>query len=73
MSAVSSDNLELRALMQRERIHRTALELMGKVDEAKEQLSLEHNVRQHFGMASLIAGAFTFLAGYAIASALTRR
>jgi uncharacterized membrane protein len=73
MSAVSSDSLELRALMQRERIHRTALELIGKVDEAKAQLSLEHIVRQHFGIASLIAGAVTFLSGYAIGSAFRRR
>jgi hypothetical protein len=69
----SSDTLELRALMQRDRIHRTALQLMDKVDEAKEQLSLAHNVREHFGIASLVAGGMTFLAGYAIASALLRR
>jgi hypothetical protein len=73
MTATSSDSLELRALMQRERIHRTAVELMGKVDEAKEQLSLQHNVRAHFGIASLIAGTITFLSGYAIGSALKGR
>jgi hypothetical protein len=73
MTTTSADSLELRALMQRDRIHRTALELIGKVDEAKEQLSLSHNVREHFGVASLFAACVTFLSGYAIASALRRR
>lgn len=73
MNAVSSDTLELRALLQRDRIHRTAVELIGKVDEAKEQLSLAHNVREHFGIVSSLAAVLTFLSGYAIGSVLTRR
>lgn len=72
MSAMSSDSLELRALMQRDRIHRTAVELIGKVDQAKEQLNLEHQVRAHFGIASLMAGAITFLTGYTLGSVLGR-
>jgi hypothetical protein len=66
MSAASPEKLELQALQQRDRLHRTALELIHKVDEAKEQLSLSHNVRKHFGAAAVIASAAAFLAGYAI-------
>jgi hypothetical protein len=73
MSAAKSDSLELRALMQRDRIHRTALELRGKVDEAKERLSPAHNVREHFGAAVSIASVLTFLSGYALGTAFMRR
>ena len=73
MSSATSNSLELRALMQRERIHRTALELMGKVDEAKEQLSPAHYIRAHFGVATLIASAMTFLSGCALGKCFTRR
>jgi hypothetical protein len=72
-NALSPDSLELRALMQRDRIHRTALELFGKVDEAREQLSLTHNVREHFGIVSFGAAAFSLLSGYVIGAVLTRR
>ena len=73
MNAVPSDSLELRALLQRDRIHRTAVELFGKVDEAKEQFSLAHNVRAHFGIVSSLAAVLTFLSGYAMGWVLTRR
>ena len=72
MTPTSSDSLELRALVQRDRIHRTAVELMGKVDEAKEQLGISHNVREHFGITSLLAATLAFLSGYAIGSAFAR-
>ena len=36
----SPERLEIRALQQRERIHRTALELISKVDDAKQRLTL---------------------------------
>ncbi len=73
MTPTSSDSLELRALVQRDRIHRTAVELMGKVDEAKEQLGVSYNVREHFGIASLLAATLAFLSGYAVGSAFTRQ
>ncbi len=72
MNATSADALELRALMQRDRIHRTAHELMGKVDQAREQLSLPHMIREHFGAAALVAGATTLVAGYVAASFFRR-
>ena len=66
MNAAMSDDLQIQALRQRDRIHQTALELIGKVDQAKEQLNLSHNVRAHFGATALLASAITFLAGYLV-------
>ena len=65
--------LEQRAVAQRERIHRTALELISKVDHARQQLSLEHQVRQHSGLASLIGCSLSIVAGYWLGSAFERR
>ena len=60
----SPEVLEQQAAEQRNRIHHTALELISKVDEAKQQLSLEHNVRKYFFAVSLIACSLAFLSGY---------
>jgi hypothetical protein len=65
--------LEIRALQQRERIHRTALELISKVDDAKQRLTLSYNVRAHFAVTSLIAVSVAFLCGYAVAGVFTER
>lgn len=69
----SPESLEHRAVEQRERLHRTALELISKVDHARQQLSLEHNVRQHFGLASLIGCSLSVVAGYWFGSVFARR
>lgn len=66
-ASASPERLEVQAHEQRERIHRTALELISKVDDAKQRLTLSHNVRRHFGITSTIAIAFCFLCGYAVA------
>lgn len=60
----SPEFLEQQAAEQRGRIHHTALELMSKVDDAKQRLSLEHNVRKYFLAVSLIACSVAFLTGY---------
>jgi hypothetical protein len=57
----SPERLEIRALQQRERIHRTALELISKVDDAKQRLTLSYKVRAHFAVTSLIAVSLSFL------------
>lgn len=66
MSAVPSspESLEQRAREQRQQIHRTALELVSKVEEAREKLTLSHNVRKHFLVSSLITAAVSLVAGY---------
>jgi hypothetical protein len=74
MSAPSSspEALQLRALQQRERIHRTALELISKVKQTKEELTPSHAVRRHFGAASLIASILSLILGYTIGNTFTR-
>ena len=37
---------------------------MSKVDDAKQRLSVEHNVRKYFLAVSLIACSVAFLTGY---------
>jgi hypothetical protein len=69
----SPERLEIRALQQRERIHRTALELISKVDDAKQRLTLSYNVRAHFAVTSLVAVSVSFLCGYAVAGMFTER
>jgi hypothetical protein len=69
----SPERLEIRALQQRERIHRTALELISKVDDAKQRLTLSYNVRAHFAVTSLITVSVSFLCGYAVAGMFTER
>jgi hypothetical protein len=69
----SPERLEIRALQQRERIHRTALELISKVDDAKQRLTLSYNVRAHFAVTSVIAVSVSFLCGYAVAGMFTER
>ena len=63
----SPERLEVQATQQRERIHRTTLELISKVDDAKQRLTLSYNVRRHFGITSSVALVVSFLCGYAIA------
>lgn len=69
----SPERLEIRALQQRDRIHRTTLELMSKVDHARQQLSLTYNVREHFAVVSIIAAALSFFCGYAVGAAFGQR
>ena len=65
-SSTSPERLEIRAHEQRERIHHTAMELVSKVDDAKQHLTVSYNVRRHFGITSALAVAVSFLCGYAI-------
>lgn len=69
----SPEVLEKQAAEQRDRIHHTALELVSKVDKARQQLSLEHNVRKYFLAASLIACSLAFLSGYVIGELFASR
>ncbi|HEV2468727.1 MAG TPA: hypothetical protein VGS78_06000 [Candidatus Sulfotelmatobacter sp.] len=72
MTASASARLEIRAHQQRDRLHRTALELIEKVDEVKQELTLPHIVRKHFVPASLTASFIAFLFGFGITSVFTR-
>ena len=69
----SPEVLEKHAAEQRARIHHTALELISKADQAKQQLSLEHNVRKYFLTASIIACSLAFLSGYVLGELFAAR
>jgi hypothetical protein len=69
----SPERLEIRAHQERERIHRTALQLISKVDDAKQRLTLSHNVRAHFTATVLVTIALSFLCGHAVAGIFTER
>ncbi|HKT87742.1 MAG TPA: hypothetical protein VJQ59_04865 [Candidatus Sulfotelmatobacter sp.] len=73
MSASASARLEIRAHQQRDRLHRTALELIEKVDEVKQEFTPAHIVKKHFGPVSLVAAGITLLFGFGVTSMFTRR
>ena len=72
MSAAPIEHLELQASQQRERIHQTALELISKVDETKEQFSPANILHRNFGRASAAVSVVGFIFGYLVAGAFTR-
>jgi hypothetical protein len=72
MSAAPIENLELRALAQRDRIRKTTLELIAKVDQTKEQLTPRHLVHQYFSRTSVVLSTVGLLLGYAVAGVFTR-
>ena len=73
MSTSRVDNLELRALEERNRLHRTAQELKAKVATTRDQLDLRRNVRQHLLGVSVIVSLVAFLSGYGLGGMLTDR
>lgn len=73
MSAAPIEHLEMQASQQRERIHQTALELMSKVDETKQQYNAVHILQRNFGAASVTASLLGLMLGFAFGGAFTRR
>lgn len=73
MTPEQVDNLELRAVEQRNRLHRTTSELKGKIADTREQLDPGRNVREHFiGIAAAVS-TLALAVGYAVAGMFTRR
>lgn len=72
-SPLSPEGLEQRARQQRERLHVTAHELISKIDDARQRLTLSYNLRKHFVAFALIAAALSLVSGYALGVALTRK
>ena len=73
MSAEPVENLELRAVEQRNRLHQTTSELKGKIADTRAQLDPAKNVREHFAGVAAATGALALLVGYGIAGMFTRR
>ena len=73
MSVNPLDQLEIRALQQRNQVHGTIEELKGKVEEARAKLDVNTIARKHLLGASLVVSALGFLGGYGLAGLFTRR
>lgn len=73
MNATSVENLELRALEQRNRLHKTANELKTKITAARAKMQLSRNVREHLIGASVVVSLVGFLSGYGLAGMFTDR
>ena len=71
MSTLPIENLELRALEQRNRLHKTADELKTKVAAAREKLNMSKNAREHFVGATVILSLLGFFSGYGLAGMFT--
>jgi len=70
---LSQEYLESRAHQQREQIHRTAMELVAKVDETRQKLTLSYNLRRHFWAVAFFAAALSLVSGYALGVAMMRQ
>lgn len=73
MSSLPVENLQQRAIEQRQQLHQTTSELRAKIIETREQLSVKRNVRQHFPTVALIVAAVGLLTGYGFGDTLARR
>jgi hypothetical protein len=66
------ENLELRALEQRNRLHERADELRAKVEAGREQLNVSKQAREHFVAASVVLSIIGLGLGYGFAGMFTR-
>jgi hypothetical protein len=73
MSDQPVQDLELRAVEQRNRLHHTTSELKGKITATREQLDPAKNVREHFAGVAAGVSALALLVGYGVAGMFTRR
>ncbi|MCU1299804.1 MAG: hypothetical protein JWQ87_88 [Candidatus Sulfotelmatobacter sp.] len=72
MNTSSLDNLELRALEQRNHLHHTATELKTQITAVREKMNVARNAREHLIGATMIVAAFSLLSGYGFAGMFTR-
>jgi hypothetical protein len=73
MSTPPIENLEARAIEERQMLHERASELRGKVKSTRDKLDIRNNVRERFATISVVAAAIGLLSGYASAGLFTRR
>jgi hypothetical protein len=72
MSTSPLENLELRALQQRNRLHQRAIELKTKITAVRKKLDVATNAREHFTEAAMVVGALCLVSGYGVAGMFTR-
>jgi hypothetical protein len=67
MSTKPVEDLQLRAMEQRNQLHQTVTELKHKVSETKERLDVQRNVREHFVAIATSAALLSLVCGYGVA------
>jgi hypothetical protein len=72
MSTAPIPTLQLRALEQRGRLHKTASDLRDNLRRTREKLRLSKQARDHLITVSLLAGFLGVLSGYGFAGMFTR-
>jgi hypothetical protein len=73
MSSLPIENLELRALEQRNHLHERAAELKTRIRATRESLDILEIARRHFVGAGLAVSAVGLLAGYAVGGLFAKR
>jgi len=71
MKTLPVERLELRAMEQRARLHKTADELKTKITATRERFDIARNAREHLMGASLAVSLLGFLTGYGLAGMFT--
>jgi hypothetical protein len=71
MKTLPVERLELRALEQRARLHKTADELKTKISATREKFDISRNAREHLIGASVAVSLLGFLAGYGLTGIFT--
>jgi hypothetical protein len=65
-------NLEIRAMEQRNQLHETVSELKQKVSEVREKFDIKRNVRRHAMLTALIGAGLIVLSSIPIARSFDR-
>ena len=71
MKTLPVERLELRAMEQRARLHKTADELKIKIAATRERFDISRSAREHLMGASLAVSLLGFLTGYGLAGMFT--
>lgn len=72
MNALPLENLELRALEERNQLHDRATELKGKINDTRDKLDPRTIAREHFLGMAIVTGTVSLLCGYAAAGLFTK-
>lgn len=70
---MTPEQLEIRAMQQRNELHQRANELKNKVSETRQRFDISRNVRQHFGSTVGIVAGIALLTGYRVAGSFLNR
>ena len=73
MNAKPVENLELRAIEQRNEIHHTTAELKEKIAIARQKYDISANLRQRFIAIAIVVSCLSLIGGYGAGGIFARR